>query len=126
VVRRRADVSALHGRVLGRRVALIPARDEAWRTVTPGSRATVRARTGSASRSTPCSSGATIASGDRRARARAGDARDRYVPQIHQVLPRVARLMVALREELLGHVPTSVVSVLVHGRGREGMGFTTR
>ena len=47
-----------------------------------------------------------------------------YLPQAHQVLPRVARLMVALRERLLGarHEECSFL-FLVEGRGREGLGL---
>ena len=47
-----------------------------------------------------------------------------YLPQAHQVLPRVARLMVALRETLLGarHEECSFL-FLVEGRGREGLGL---
>src|SRR5204862_211713 len=47
-----------------------------------------------------------------------------YLPQAHQMLPRVARLMVALRETLLGarHEECSFL-FLVEGRGREGLGL---
>jgi len=119
-----ADVRRFTCRVLGRRVALIPARDEAWRTVTPGFTATVAlARVGIPFH--------TVLerrydrSGDRRRLARAlADGATVYVPQIHQVLPRVARLMVALREELLGaRADEASFLFLVHGRGREGMGL---
>jgi len=47
-----------------------------------------------------------------------------YMPQIHQVLPRVARLMVALRASLFGpgREETSFLFI-VNGRGRQGMGL---
>jgi len=47
-----------------------------------------------------------------------------YLPQVHQVLPRVARLMVALRA-LVFRAPRAECSFLflVEGRGREGMGL---
>jgi mannose-6-phosphate isomerase-like protein (cupin superfamily) len=47
-----------------------------------------------------------------------------YLPQAHQVLPRVARLMVALRETLLGprHEECSFL-FLVEGRSLEGLGL---
>jgi mannose-6-phosphate isomerase-like protein (cupin superfamily) len=47
-----------------------------------------------------------------------------FFPQIHEVLPRLARLMVALRATLLGHRPEECSFLfLVEGRGRAGMGL---
>jgi mannose-6-phosphate isomerase-like protein (cupin superfamily) len=47
-----------------------------------------------------------------------------FFPQIHQVLPRLARLMVALRAELLGPLREECSFLfLADGRGREGMGL---
>lgn len=47
-----------------------------------------------------------------------------FLPQVHQVLPRVARLMVALRALLLGPFREECSFLfLVEGRGREGMGL---
>jgi hypothetical protein len=47
-----------------------------------------------------------------------------FLPQAHQVLPRVARLMVALRSALLGAAREECSFLfLVEGRGREGMGL---
>jgi len=111
-------------RELGRRVALLHPHDESWRTLAPafaGAVALARAgvpfhialerrydRTGDPRRlSRALARGATI-----------------YVPQAHQVLPRVARLMVALREHLLGaRAEESSFLFLVQGRGREGLGL---
>src|SRR5262249_38022643 len=111
-------------RVLSRRVALLPARDDAWRTVAPefgGALALARDgvpfqiaierrydRTGDRRRlAGALRSGATI-----------------YMPQAHQVLPRVARLMVALREQLLGaRAEETSFLFLVQGRGRDGFGL---
>jgi mannose-6-phosphate isomerase-like protein (cupin superfamily) len=47
-----------------------------------------------------------------------------YMPQIHQVLPRVARLMAALRAMLFGggREETSFLFI-VNGKGRQGMGL---
>jgi hypothetical protein len=47
-----------------------------------------------------------------------------YMPQVHQVLPRVARLMAALRATLFGggREETSFLFI-VNGRGRQGMGL---
>src|SRR5438094_601799 len=47
-----------------------------------------------------------------------------YLPQVHQILPRVARLMVALRAELLGARREECSFLfLVEGHGRAGMGL---
>ena len=47
-----------------------------------------------------------------------------YMPQVHQVLPRVARLMVSLRASLFGpgREETSFLFI-VNGTGRQGMGL---
>ncbi len=47
-----------------------------------------------------------------------------YMPQVHQVLPRVARLMAALRATLFGpgREETSFLFI-VNGKGRQGMGL---
>src|SRR5262249_54743424 len=47
-----------------------------------------------------------------------------FMPQIHEVLPRVARLMVALRVALFGpHREECSFLFMVEGRGRTGMGL---
>ena len=47
-----------------------------------------------------------------------------FLPQIHQVLPRLARLMAALRASLLGPRGASCSFLfMVEGRGREGLGL---
>jgi len=64
-------------------------------------------------------------SGDPRILRRAlREGRTVFFPQIHQVLPRLARLMVALRAALLGPArEESSFLFAVEGRGREGMGL---
>lgn len=47
-----------------------------------------------------------------------------YMPQVHQVLPRVARLMAALRSTLFGPGREECSFLfLVNGKGRQGMGL---
>jgi len=47
-----------------------------------------------------------------------------YLPQVHEVLPRVARLMVAIRASLLGPLREECSFLfIVKGRGQEGMGL---
>ena len=64
-------------------------------------------------------------SGDRRRLPRAlATGATVYVPQAHEALPRVARLVVAIRAEVLGaHREESSFLFMVEGRGREGMGL---
>jgi hypothetical protein len=111
-------------RWLGRAPVVLPARDRAWRAIGPGfagavalagsgvpfqivadrryDRAADRARLPHA-----LAAGATV-----------------FLPQVHQVLPRLARLMVALRATVLGPFrEESSFLFVVEGRGREGMGL---
>jgi mannose-6-phosphate isomerase-like protein (cupin superfamily) len=111
-------------RVLGRRVAVLPARDPAWRSLHPGvARAVALAR-----------EGVPFQIALERRYDRSGDPRRLavalargatvYFPQAHQFLPRVARLMVALRRDLLGaRAEETSFLFLVQGRGRTGMGL---
>jgi len=47
-----------------------------------------------------------------------------YLPQVHEALPRVARLMVAIRATLLGAFRDEASFLfMVEGQGREGMGL---
>jgi hypothetical protein len=119
-----AALERFRRRALGRRAVVRAARDEAWRTVAPdfaGALALVRAgapfqtalerrydRSGNRARlSAALRAGATV-----------------YLPQVHQILPRVMRLMVALRAALLGPFrEESSFLFLVEGRGRSGMGL---
>jgi hypothetical protein len=111
-------------RALGRRAEVRAPRDGGWRRVAPdfaGAIALVRAgapfqialerrydRSGDPARlPAALRTGATI-----------------YLPQVHQVLPRVMRLMVALRAALLGPFrEESSFLFLVDGQGRAGLGL---
>jgi hypothetical protein len=111
-------------RVLGRRVALLRPRDDGWRTLAPDFPGAVSLARG----------GVPFQIALERRYDRTGDPRRLsralargatvYLPQAHQVLPRVARLMVALRAHLLGvRAEESSFLFLVQGRGREGLGL---
>lgn len=110
--------------MLGRRAAILPARDPAWRAIGPRfARAVALARGG-----VPFQIALERRydrSGDPRRLARAlARGATVYLPQAHQILPRVARLMVALREDLLGaRAEETSFLFLVEGRGRAGMGL---
>jgi hypothetical protein len=111
-------------RALARRVAVLPPRDSAWRGLAPGFRDAV-ALAGSGLPFQVALERRYDRSGNRRGLRRALAAGATvYVPQVHQVLPRVARLMVALRADLLGaRRDERSFLFLVEGRGREGMGL---
>jgi hypothetical protein len=110
--------------VLGRRPAVLSPRDGSWRSVAPGfDEAMAMARGG-----VPFQIAAgrrCDRSGDPRRLPRALDAGATiFLPQVHQVLPRVARLMVALRAALFGPFREECSFLfLVEGRGRPGMGL---
>ena len=103
---------------------MLPPRDGAWRSVAPGFsewRALAR-------------SGLPFQIVAERRYDRSGDPRrlgpalsagkTAFFPQIHQVLPRLMRLMVALRAELLGPSREECSFLfLADGQGREGMGL---
>lgn len=119
-----AATARFRRRRLGRASALLRPRDRAWRAIAPGFREAV----------------ALAASGlpfqivaDRRYDRSADPARvpralakgeTLYFPQIHQVLPRLVRLMVALRATFLGPVGDECSFLFaVQGTGRPGMGL---
>jgi len=109
---------------LGKRPTVLPPRDGAWRAIAPGFAGAVAM----------AASGLPFEVADERRYDRSADRRRLrpalragatvFLPQAHQVLPRLMRLMVALRAALLG-VPREECSFLflVEGRGRTGMGL---
>jgi JmjC domain len=119
-----AALDRFRRQVLGRRPALLLPRDRRWRSIAPGfEEARAMAASGlpfqiAADRRYDCS-------GDPRRLTRAMRAGATvFMPQIHQVLPRVLRLMVALRLALLGPLREECSFLfLVEGRGATGMGL---
>ena len=111
-------------RIIGRRVALRLARDDAWRTLAPGFAAALALPRLGVPFHTVLRRRYDRSGDPRRLRRALARGATVYVPQAHQILPRVARLMVALREELLGaRVDESSFLFMVDGQGREGMGL---
>ena len=103
---------------------LFPARDRAWRALTPGFTELV----------TLARAGLPFQIAAQRRYDRSGrvdrlrpalrDGKTVFFPQIHQVLPRVARLMVALRVAFMGAGRDECSFLfLVDGAGREGLGL---
>jgi hypothetical protein len=115
-------------RALGRRAVILPPRDRGWRAVVPGFAECVR-MAGSGLPFQIVAARDVDRSGDPRRLAAALAAGDTvYLPQVHQVLPRLMRLMVALRVAFFrstgtrGRAECSFL-FLVEGSGRPGMGL---
>ena len=109
---------------LGRTPAVLLPRDAAWRTIAPSFADAVRM----------AASGLPFQIADERRYDRSADPRRLrpalrrgatvFLPQVHQVLPRLTRLIVALRVALLGSLREECSFLfLVEGRGRPGMGL---
>jgi mannose-6-phosphate isomerase-like protein (cupin superfamily) len=118
-----AAVACFRRERLGRAPHVLPPRDPAWRTIAP-TFAGVRQLAASGLPFHVVAHGRDTRSSDGRRLRRALAAGDTvFLPQVHQILPRLARLMVALRVGLLGPRPEECSFMfLVEGRGRPGMG----
>lgn len=118
-----------HQRALGRAPVVIPPRDRAWRAIAPGFAACVD-MAGSGLPFQVTADRQVDRSGDPRRLATALAAgRTVYLPQVHQVLPRLMRLIVALRAAFFWPPgpgparPECSFLFLVEGTGRPGMGL---
>jgi hypothetical protein len=111
-------------RHLGRAPVVLRARDRGWRDLAPGFAEARRLAAGGLPFHT-VEHGRYDRSGDPRRLQRALAAGATvYLPQVHQVLPRLTRLMVALRVSLLGPCREECSFLfLVDGGGRRGMGL---
>jgi hypothetical protein len=111
-------------RVLGRRPAVLRPRNRSWQSIVPAfDEMLATARSGLAFQI--AAARRYDRSGDPRRLARAvRSGATVFMPQIHQVLPRVMRLMAALRGGLLGPFREECSFLfLVEGRGAPGMGL---
>lgn len=108
----------------GRAPVVLPPRDAAWRSIAPGFEE-AREMAGSGLPVQIAAERRYDRAPDRRRIARAlARGETVFMPQVHQVLPRVARLMVALRALVLGPFREECSFLfLVEGRAREGMGL---
>jgi hypothetical protein len=115
-------------RALGRVPAVLPARDRAWRAIAPGFAACVE-MAGSGLPFQIAAERRVDRSGDpRRLAAALASGQTAYLPQVHQVLPRLMRLMVSLRSAFFGPPPAGAREecsflFVVEGAGRAGMGL---
>ena len=119
-----ASLARFSTRTLGRRLALLRARDRQWRSLAPPFDRLVELIGAGVPHQVALERRHERAPDPARARAALAAGATVFFPQAHQVLPRVARLMVALRAGLLGGGRAECSFLfLVEGRGREGMGL---
>jgi mannose-6-phosphate isomerase-like protein (cupin superfamily) len=118
-----AAVERFRRRLLGRAPVVLRARETSWRTIAPDFDAALALGRAGVPFQTVIDR-RYDRSGHPRGLARAIRAGGTiYFPQVHQVLPRLARLMVALRMVLTGSAREECSFLFaVEGRGREGMG----
>jgi mannose-6-phosphate isomerase-like protein (cupin superfamily) len=111
-------------RRFGRAAVVLPPCDDGWRSVAPGFRQWERL-TGAGLPFQIAAERRYDRSGDPRRLARGlAEGATVFFPQAHQVLPRLMRLMVALRVSFLrGGRDGCSFLFLARGRGREGMGL---
>jgi hypothetical protein len=119
-----ASLAAFRRGSLGRRAVVRQARDGAWRAVAPDFAGAVALARGGAPFQIALERRYDRSGDPRRLAAALRRGATVYLPQAHQVLPRVMRLMVALRAALLGPFREEASFLfLVEGRGRTGMGL---
>lgn len=111
-------------RWLGRASVVLSPRDEAWREIVPGFEECV-AMAASGLPFQMVAARAYDRSGDpRRLRRALAAGATVYLPQVHQVLPRLMRLMVALRAAFLGPYRDECSFLfVVEGKSQPGMGL---
>jgi hypothetical protein len=109
---------------LGRAPAILPPRDREWRTIAPGFAACVAMAHGGLPFQIVADRRVDRSGDPRRLAAALGAGQTAYLPQVHQVLPRLMRLIVALRTALLGPGrEESSFLFIVQGTGQRGMGL---
>jgi mannose-6-phosphate isomerase-like protein (cupin superfamily) len=100
------------------------ARDQAWRSVAPGFDGVIAMARSGLPFQIVADRQYDHSADPRRLRRALAEGRTIYLPQAHQVLPRLARLMVALRGGLLGPLREECSFLFaVEGTGRAGMGL---
>ncbi len=109
---------------MGRAPAVLAPRDGSWRSIAPGFEQVREMATSGLPVQIAAERRYDRAPGRRRIQRALARGETVLMPQAHQVLPRVARLMVALRALVLGPFREECSFLfLVEGRGREGMGL---
>jgi mannose-6-phosphate isomerase-like protein (cupin superfamily) len=109
---------------LGRTPAILPPRDRAWRAIAPGFAECVAMAHGGLPFHVVADRRVDRSGDPRRLPAALAAGQTAYLPQVHQVLPRLMRLIVALRTALLGPGrEESSFLFIVQGTGHRGMGL---
>jgi JmjC domain len=115
-------------RALGRTPLALPPRDRAWRAITPGFAECVRMAGGGLPFQIAADRHVDRSGDPRRLAVGLAAGQTVYLPQVHQVLPRLMRLMVAIRIAFLASARGSggeeaSFLFIVDGGGRPGMGL---
>jgi len=115
-------------RALGRVPIVLVPRDRTWRRIAPGFSTCVEMAGSGLPFHVTAERHVDRSANPRRLAAALAAGQTVYLPQVHQVLPRLARLMVALRAAFfrpVPGVPREACSFLfvVEGTGRQGMGL---
>src|ERR1051325_7460658 len=122
-----AGPSALAGfraRRLGRAPVVLRPRNGAWRAIAPDFATTLETARAGVPLQIAASRRYDRSSDPRRLSAALRSGATVFFPQIHQVLPRLVRLMVAIRMGLTGPLREETSFLFaVEGRGRPGMGL---
>jgi JmjC domain len=119
-----AALERFRRRHLGRNAVVLPPRDGRWRTIAPDFATAVGMAEAGAPFQIAVERRYDRAADPRRVRGALATGATVFLPQVHQLLPRLMRLMVALRTTLVGPLreETSFLFV-VEGRNRVAMGL---
>jgi hypothetical protein len=116
-------LARFRARRLGRTPAVLRPRDHEWRSIAPDFATAVAMAEAGAPFQIAAERRYDRSSDPRRLRAALAAGATVFLPQVHQVLPRLMRLMVALRATLVGPLREETSFLFaVEGRGRPGMG----
>jgi hypothetical protein len=117
-------IARFHGRRLGRAPVVLPPRDAAWRSIVPDFDTAIAMAAGGVPFQIAAERRYDRKGDPRRLRRALADGATVFLPQVHQVLPRLMRLIVALRVGVLGPRKEECSFLFaVEGRGRTGMGL---
>ena len=117
-------LARFRARRLGRAPVVLPPRDGAWRTIAPDFSTTIAMARAGVPFQVAAERRYDRSSDPRRLRAALGAGATVFFPQIHQVLPRLMRLMIAIRMGLTGPIREETSFLFaVEGRGQTGMGL---
>ena len=117
-------IARFRARRLGRAPLVLRPRDTAWRSIAPDFDTTIAMAAGGVPFQIAAERRYDRRGDPRRLRRALAKGATVFLPQVHQVLPRLMRLIVALRVELLGPRKEECSFLFaVEGRGRTGMGL---